>query len=205
MAVAFAFYQLRTEWGWPTWIAFLASLLVVAPAIGFLIDRVLFRSLVGSSQAAKIVVTMGLLITLQGAVLAIYGGQTRQVAPFLPTGDVRIGSTYVGYDQMIVVAIGIAVYAALTLFFRWSRTGVVMRAVVDDEPLAEGAGFPIARISTLTWVLGVMLAGLAGILFTPLLGLDSIILTLLVVQSFAAAVFGRLVSIPRTAIAAIGL
>ena len=71
-----------------------------------------------------------------------------------------------------------------------------MRAAVDDPDLIEAAGFSTVRLAAMTWSLGAMLAGLAGILFSPLLGLDSIILTLLVVQAYAAAVFGRLTSLP---------
>jgi branched-subunit amino acid ABC-type transport system permease component len=205
MVVAYAFYQLRTEWGLPTALAVAIALFVVAPAIGVILDRLLFRSLERASQAAKIVVTMGLLVLLQGGAVALFGARPKRVEPFLPTSTVRVASVYVGYDQMLVVAIAAAVLAALIVFFRSNRLGLVMRAVVDDRDLAEAAGFPVGRVTGFTWALGVMLAGLAGILFSPLLGLDTITLTLLVLQAMAAAVVGRLTSLPRTVAAAIGL
>ena len=205
MVVAYAFYQLRTEWGLPTILAAALALFLVAPLMGIALDRLLFRSLERASQAAKVVVTMGLLVLLQGGAVALFGARPKRVEPFLPTGAVDIGGVFIGYDQMIVVAIAAAALVGLELFFRRNRLGLVMRAVVDDRDLAEAAGFPVARVTGFTWALGVMLAGLAGILFSPLLGLDTITLTLLVLQALAAAVVGRLVSLPITAAAAIGL
>jgi branched-chain amino acid transport system permease protein len=69
----------------------------------------------------------------------------------------------------------------------------------------QSAGFSANRLSSLTWALGGVTAGLAGILFSPLLGLDSAILTLLVVQAYAAAILGRLTSLPRTFAGALAL
>jgi branched-chain amino acid transport system permease protein len=91
------------------------------------------------------------------------------------------------------------------VFFRVNRTGTAMRALVDDRQLAQAAGFSANRLSALTWALGGATAGLAGILFSPLLGLDSAILTLLVVQAYAAAIVGRLTSLPRTFVGAMVL
>jgi branched-subunit amino acid ABC-type transport system permease component len=203
MVVAYAFYELRTDLGFPTLVAAVVALAVVAPAIGLVVDRWLFRRLDEASQASKVVVTLGLLIALQGAVAAIFGATTKTVAPFLPQETVKVGSVFVGYDQMIVLALGVAVLGGLTLFFRNTRLGVVMRALVDNRHLAESAGFSSTRVSGITWAIGVVLAGIAGILFSPLLGLDTVTLTLLVVQAYAAAIFGRLESLPRTFVAAL--
>jgi branched-chain amino acid transport system permease protein len=76
--------------------------------------------------------------------------------------------------------------------------GVAMRAVVDNRDLVDLAGFRPERITTFTWALGCFLAGLAGILFAPLVELSPIALTLLVVKAYAAAILGRLVSLPLT-------
>jgi branched-chain amino acid transport system permease protein len=178
---------------------------VVAPAVGLIVDRLLFRRLDDASQASKIVVTLGLLTLLQGGVAATFGSKTQNVQPFLPQHAVKISSVYVGYDQMITVALSVAILGALLLFFRRSRLGLTMRAVVDNRQLTETSGFESSRITMFTWALGVVLAGLAGILFSPLLGLDTTTLTLLVVQCYAAAIFGRLVGLTRTFFAALAL
>ncbi len=205
MAVAYGFHQLREEVGLPTPLAALLALAVLAPALGIAADRLLFRDVDRAAQATKVVLTMGLLIVLQGGAVAIFGATAKRVPPFLPTSTFRMASINVGWDQVIIVAIGVVVLVALTLFFRSSRTGTAMRALVDDRQLVQAAGFSAQRLSALTWALGGATAGLAGILFSPLLGLDSATLTLLVVQAYAAAIFGRLTSLPRTFVGALAL
>lgn len=205
MASAYAYYQLRVEWQLPTWIALSLAIGVFAPGLGVLIDRVLFRSLETASQASKIVVTIGLLIFLTGAAQAVFGARPLSVPSFLPTSTFKIAGVNVGYDQAIVVAASVAMLVALTVFFRQSRLGVVMRAVVDNRALVGLAGFSAGRVSALTWALGSVLAGLAGVLITPFVGLDSTFLTLLVVKAFAAAAIARLVSLPVAFAAAFGL
>ena len=203
MAVAYGFYELREVYDVPTPIALVLSLGVLAPAVGVAVDRLLFRDLASSSQATKVVLTMALLITLQGSAVALFGANQRSMDPFLPTSAFDVGDVAVGWDQVIVVGLGLSVLVGLTLFFRRSRLGTAMRATVDDRDLARAAGFSAAKLGSLTWSLGVATAGLAGILFSPLLGLDSIILTLLVVQAYAAAIFGGLTSLARTFVGAL--
>ena len=198
MTVAYAFYQLRTEWGWPTALSILIALAVVAPLLGVAIDRLLFRSLEQSSQASKVVVPVGLLILLQQLAEIIYGSGSRPVAPFLPQSSIDLGSVQVGYDQLVIIAIALLVLGGLTVFLRSSRIGVAMRAVVDDRELVESAGFSSDRVTMFTWALGVFLAGLAGILFAPLVELSPIALSLLVVKAYGAAILGRLTSLPLT-------
>ncbi len=205
MATAYAFHVLREDVGMPTPLAIALSLLVFAPVLGIGIEALLFRGVDRAAQATKIVLTMALLIVLQGGAVAIFGATQKTVAPFLPTSTFEVGSVHVGWDQLIIVVLGVVVLGVLTVFFRTARVGTAMRALVDDRQLVQAAGFSANRLSALTWALGGATAGLAGILFSPLLGLDSVILTLLVVQAYAAAIFGRLTSLPRTYLGALAL
>jgi branched-chain amino acid transport system permease protein len=173
--------------------------------LGWVIDRFLFRNIAGTSQATKVVVTMALLIMLQGTAVAVFGAQPKAFDPFLPTSTFSLGAVNVGWDQLIVVVLGVVVLVALTVFFRFSRTGTAMRGAVDDPDLIRSAGFDAGRLGGLTWALGSATAGLAGILLSPLLGLDSVILTLLVVQAYAAAILGRLTSLVGAFVGAIVL
>ena len=205
MAGAFAFYQAREVWHLPTPVAFVFAIGVFAPILGWLIDRVLFRRMHEAAQTTKIVVTMALLIVLQGLAIAWFGATPRPVEPFLPTSTFLVLDVAIGWDQVIIVVLGLVVLGGLVGWFRFARTGVAMRAAVDNPRLTEAAGFSTARLGALTWALGAALASTAGVLFSPLLGLDSVLLTLLVVQAYAAAVFGHLTDLPRTAAGALAL
>lgn len=205
MVVAFAYYQLRVQWGMPTVLALVLSLLVVAPLVGVVIDRWLFRNLSGASQASKIVVTIGLLVLLSGGAGVVFGSEPKRVPPFLSRSTIDLGSVNIGYDQLTVVIVGGLVLVGLLVFFRVSRLGIAMRAVVDNRSLVRLGGFSADRISMATWALGTTLAGLAGVLFVPLVGLDTITLILLVVKAYAAAVFGRLIDLRVTYAAALAI
>ncbi len=205
MFSAYIFYTLRVEVGLPTWFAAVVAIVGVAPAIGVIIDRILLPRFSGASASSSIVISLGLLVALQGTAIAIWGGQTRSVAALFPTSSFGLFGVRVGYDQVFVVGIAVAVAIALTLFFRATQLGLQTQAVVGDRALTGLVGVDAKLVTTCAWVLGTVLAGLAGVLFAPLVGLDAVLLTLLVVQAFAAAVIGRLRSLPLANLGAYGV
>ena len=102
------------------------------------------------------------------------------------------------WHQLIVVGAAIAAAVALRLFFYRTRPGIATRAVVDDRELTALTGATPTRYSQLGWAMGCSLASLAGVLIAPLVNLDITTLTLLVVNGYAAAMVGRLRSLPLT-------
>jgi branched-subunit amino acid ABC-type transport system permease component len=205
MFATFIFYDLRVKAGWPTWLAAAIAVLVVAPAVGAAVDRLLLTRLTGASPTTYVVVSLGLLVALQSAAVAIFGGETRQVAALFPTRGFTLAGVRVGYDQAIVVAVAVAAALALVAFFRVTPLGLATRAVVGDRDLAELMGTDAKAVTTCSWMLGSAFAALSGVLFAPVVGLDAVLLTLLVIQAFCAAVFGRLRSLPLTNLGAYGI
>ncbi|HUR15071.1 MAG TPA: ABC transporter permease, partial [Mycobacteriales bacterium] len=202
MMAAFSYWQLTVAWGWPAWVALPGVLLVGAPLTGALVERVLIRPLRGAAADLSIVITLGLLLFLLGvANIAWKPTETRVLPPFLSSvSPVTIGSLTVTMNQVLIVIVAGAVALALKLLFSRTRIGIAMRGVVDDPDLAAMAGVSPARVQQLSWALGSGLAALAGILLAPLVTLSIITLTLLVINGYAAALFGRLKSLPRTAV-----
>jgi branched-subunit amino acid ABC-type transport system permease component len=197
MAATYAFYTLRVDAGWPTVLAAAVAVLGVGPAMGVVIDRLLLRRLVGAPSSTYVVVSLGLLVALQGIFVATYGAAPRRVEPFLPQSTFRLPGVNVGWDQAILVGIAALSGLGLVLFFR-TRFGVLTRAVVDDRDLATLARVDAGRVTSASWVIGCAFAALSGVLLSPILGVDAVILTLLVIQAFGAAAVGRLVSLPLT-------
>ncbi|HEV3354707.1 MAG TPA: branched-chain amino acid ABC transporter permease/ATP-binding protein [Acidimicrobiales bacterium] len=204
MVAAFLYWQLTVPWGWPPLPALLFVLLVAAPLFGALVERVLVRRLEGASLEVNLVVTIGLMLTLIGVANLFWNpkNSARTVAPFFPGHRFKVFLVYVDYHQAIVVAVAIAVAVGLRLFFSRTRTGIAMRAVVDNRDLAEMAGARPVRIGQLSWALGAGLAALAGILLSPVAPLDAVQLTLLIIGAIGAAVVGRLRSLPMTVVGA---
>ena len=79
MAATYVFYSLRVDAGWPTALAAAVAVLGVGPAMGVVIDRLLLRRLVGAPSSTYVVVSLGLLVALQGFFLAVYGAAPRRV------------------------------------------------------------------------------------------------------------------------------
>jgi branched-chain amino acid transport system permease protein len=207
MVAAFTYWQLTVGWGWPVWLALPAVLLVGAPLFGGLVERVLIRPLRGASADLSIVITLGLLLFLLGvANIAWKPTEARVLPPFLAgVSPVTIGSLTVTMNQVLIVVVALAVALSLRVLFSRTRIGIAMRGVVDDPDLAAMAGASPARVQQLSWALGSGLAALAGILLAPLVTLNIITLTLLVINGYAAALFGRLKNLPRTAVGGLAL
>src|SRR5687768_1571327 len=107
MFATYVFYSLSHDHGVPTPLAILIAVVIVAPAMGAVIDRVFLRRLEGAPAATYVVASIGLLVALQGLATALYGGLTRRVEPFLPTTTYRLFGVNVGVDQTIIVAVAV--------------------------------------------------------------------------------------------------
>ncbi len=197
---AAVYYQLRVESDWPNVPAFLAAVFVVAPLLGFVLERFLFRRLRTAPAVSKLVVSLGLLVALPEIVKlwigtdALYGVPTIWPNQFgiYHWGDYAID----GNEAATVIATVVSVIL-LTLLFRYTGLGLRMRAVVESPRMTELAGVNADRVSSMSWMLSSFFAGLAGVLIAPLFSqLAATHFTILLVASIAAAAFARLTSIP---------
>jgi branched-subunit amino acid ABC-type transport system permease component len=205
MFATYIFYELRVEAHWPTLLAVAVAVLGVGPVMGILVDRLLLARLEGASSAAYVVVSLGLLVALQGTAVAIFGGETHRVAPIFPTSSFRFAGVQVGLDQTIVVGVAVSAGLLLAALFRRTHTGLKMRAVVGDPELTELMGTDARAVKTLSWMVGCLFAALSGVLFAPVVGVDAVLLTLLVIQAFGAAIVGRLRHLGLTNVGAYGI
>jgi ABC-type branched-subunit amino acid transport system ATPase component/branched-subunit amino acid ABC-type transport system permease component len=196
-AAAYLFYWLRVDhhMAWP--LAGFISVVVLGVVFGFGLER-FARGLSGMTTALKIVGTIGLVLIVQGLATVKYGATARQFPGFLPRGTVRLVSVNVGYDQLIVTAVGLVAVSGLYVFFRVSRMGVAMRGVVDNADLLDLTGTSPAAVRRWSWVIGATFATLSGVLLAPSVNLDAILLTNLVIQGFGAAAIGYFSSLPLT-------
>ncbi|MBA3652834.1 MAG: ABC transporter permease [Actinobacteria bacterium] len=196
-AAAFVFFTLHVDWGWP-WPLAVATAVVVVGALGGLVVERVTRNVSEADSAAGVVVTVGLMLAVQGLVQWHYGVTTRQVAPFLAGTTGHIGGVAVTAQQTAAIVIAAAATVGLFVFLRTSRLGTEMRAVVDNSSLLDLNGSNPNRVRTAAWMIGSSFAALTGVLIAPFLGLDASLLTLLVVQAFGAVAVGRFRSLPLT-------
>jgi ABC-type branched-subunit amino acid transport system ATPase component/branched-subunit amino acid ABC-type transport system permease component len=188
---AYVFYELNVTAGlsWP--VAAAVAVLVIGPLMGLGME-LLARRIQGTSLALRIAATVGLLLAIEAAATLIFGTTTLRTVPvFLAPGhEVKIGGTNVNWSDIITFAFAVLTTLALTIYFRVARRGVAMRAVVDSPDLLGLMGTGPSATRRLGWIIGCSFAAAAGVLFAPLLPLDPVQLTLLVVAAFGAAAIG---------------
>ena len=211
MLAAFTYWQMRWGWGWPAPIALLVVLGVLAPLLGAALYGVVMRGLRNVSEVARIVVPVSVMLGFLALSTWIWDPtpRTPRLFPlFFGAGKtVTVGGVNLAWHEIGAMVIAVLVAIGLRFLFVATRTGVAMRAVVDDPDLLElNAGKP-ERLAMASWALGAFLAALAGVLITPIQGstMSATALTLLVIDAFAAAMFGRLRSVPRTFVGALVL
>lgn len=206
MFLAFVYWELRVRQGWPTPAALALTLLVIAPAIGVLLDVLVMRSLLkGASVATKLVVTLALLLAFQGAALAIWGIELRTLPGIWGDRVFSLVGINITWDQATTILAAVAVALGFRALFKRTRLGVAMRAVVDNRELCAVKGLNPNLVTAASWAIGSSLAGLAAILIAPGLNLEVNVLSLLVVSAYAAAVVGRLQNLPATFLGALAL
>ncbi|MFE5488591.1 ATP-binding cassette domain-containing protein [Streptomyces virginiae] len=217
---ALTFYELHSGLGRPAVPAALLVVFVLAPGLGWGLDRLMFRRLARVGETAQIVATIGLLVALPAAGLWAVELLADAGAPVKPAEN-RFGLPGVGpspakswqltegvgidSDQLITWVVTALVAVALWVLMRHTRIGLLLRATVDNRSLTELRGISADRLSSVAWMISSVLAGLAGVLATPLLGLSAHDFTLFLFVSATAAVIGRFASVPLAFAGGLGL
>jgi branched-chain amino acid transport system permease protein len=163
------------------WLAALVSGLAVA-IIGAGVERFLLRRLAGE-QLAQVLLTLGLSFIVSDLCLMIWSGDPLQpLAPEELRGVVRVGTLIFPLYRLAVVLVAVIVAAGLWFMVDWTRLGAMIRAGVDDAPIARVVGIRVSRLFTLVFALGAALAAFAGVVGAPILsvypGLDADMLPL---------------------------
>lgn len=203
MLAAFAYWQLL-DWGMPTLPAVLVVLFVLGPLYGVFVEAIVMRGLTNAPETSRLVVSVALLAASLGLGIWIWPpDEARPLARFFPREFVTVLGVRISWHELLALLLAVAVAVGLRLLLRSTRTGITMRAVVDDRGLAALNGARPDRSAMFAWALGCSLAALAGILLAPLQTLAHLPLTLLIVNAYAAAMLGRLRNLPLTFVGAV--
>ncbi|MFI6550639.1 ATP-binding cassette domain-containing protein [Streptomyces prunicolor] len=196
MVCAYALRQCVVGWGWPLWLGALVTLLFLAPGIGVVLERFVFRplSVLGGDPAQTLVASIGVFVLLVGGAALVWGQGARDDAPELVSAD--------PWGQLAVVLV---LATGVGAVIRWTRFGRELRAVVDDRQLAVLGGVDADRVAAAGWAFGSFTAGLTGVLLAPYVRLDPYGLPLLVMEVVAVAVAARMRSLPVAVVVALGI
>ncbi len=198
---AFVFTLLVQNENLPVWLAFVISVVLVAPALGLVFDRFLFRRIPSSNTMAKLITGITLFVGIPALIPVIFGTNNQYNPPAILFNPnvvyFRIaGSPINGIDLATVVSTAV-VLLALVLLMRFTPLGLQMRGAVESRRLVQLDGVNAGRVIASAWAISSFMAGLAGVLLAPLYGqLQSDDYATLVVAAFAAAAWAVLRSMP---------
>ncbi len=182
---------------WP--IAAAITILVLGPIMGLGME-ILARHLAAVATELQVLATVGLSLSIVGALGLLYQDQGQlPYDPFLPTETIKLFGTYVGYDQIILFGVALTAVIILYLFFRFTRAGTEMRAVVDNPPLLDVMGTNPNSVRRRAWIIGTVFAAMSGVLLGPILAtLNAGSFLTIIISSFGAAAIGAFSSLPLT-------
>ncbi|HLH91002.1 MAG TPA: branched-chain amino acid ABC transporter permease [Xanthobacteraceae bacterium] len=158
------------------WLAALLSAAAMA-VIGAIIERFLLRRLAGQ-ELAQVLLTLGLSFVVADACLMIWTGDPWQPeTPHAFQGALQVEGLFFPIFRLVIVLVAVAIAIALWLLVDWTRLGAMIRAGVDDAPMARVVGIKVSQLFTLIFALGAGLAAFAGVIGSPVLsvypGLDN--------------------------------
>jgi branched-chain amino acid transport system permease protein len=193
--IARFYYFLHTQHAWGIGPAAVVSIVLTGPALGVVLYFVLFRNLRLAPPLIKIVATVGLSVIFPPAATLMFGNETILTAPGLAPQPVRVFrflGVPVTLDQVIVYGCVIVIMVAGALILRYTDVGLRIRAMVDSPAMTSLSGTNPDAVSVGVWAASTLLAGLAGVLAAPVIGLGSADFTLLMAAAFAAVIAAKL-------------
>jgi branched-chain amino acid transport system permease protein len=175
------------------WAGFFLAL-VAGLVLGAVLERTVVRPTVGKAPLNSVIVTIGLLIFLEGLAGIIYGGQYRSFPAAFSIKGLKIGSVALGISpsDLFTAAAVLAAALALALVFQYTSVGLRLRATAFSPDIARLLGIRIGRVLTLGWALAGLFGALAGVLVTPNTFLYPNSMDSIFVLGFTAAVIGGL-------------
>ncbi|MFH0845669.1 MAG: branched-chain amino acid ABC transporter permease, partial [Pseudomonadota bacterium] len=197
---AFLCWSLIFQFKFPPWLGVLAAL-GLAALFGMVLERFPLRAMIGQPLFAIIMVTLTVGLCLRGLLTAIWGGMSWKVfkPPLLPPEPVVIGELMLSQQHIYGFFIAVFVVVMLSLFFKYTRAGLAMRIVAEDNQVAQAMGISVRRVFRNTWAISAILAAIGGILLGSINGIN-IPLANIGLKAIPAALIGGLQSIPGAVI-----
>jgi branched-chain amino acid transport system permease protein len=163
-------YSMLVQVELPLWIAF-PVVILFALFLGWTIERFALRPLIAQPILSLITVTLGVAYFIEGVVTFIWPWSVDALPRFFPTTPIRIGTAVVSQEYLWVAVISLIVFGLLSLFFKYHRMGIAMRATADDQLAVQACGIPVSRIFSMSWMFACVLAAIGGVLISSIGGI----------------------------------
>jgi branched-chain amino acid transport system permease protein len=192
---AFIFLAFSVKWNLPIYLSFLLTL-VGTFALGFVIERLFLRPLIGEALIEVIMLTVGLAAMFKGLLLVIFGGNLFNYPDFLPAGlTIKWGAINIPPVYVASFIIGVIFLSIFGFFFKYSSQGIYMRSVADNQPAALSLGVHVRRVFALSWAIAALVCAISGIILGIMNGINVHDISVLGLKVFPVVILGGLESI----------
>jgi len=182
-------WTLTQNHGWPYWPAFVMTL-AVSLVGGFGVHQAVVRPVERGSLLRVVIVTIGLLLLLNGLTTWIWGGEVRNVQSPFPTRTIDIGGVAISIQDLGTIAVCFATVVVLWAFFQFTKIGLALRAAATNPAEARLVGVRVTWMLGFGWGLAAVLGAVAGAMAAPTIFLDPNLMEAVLIYAFAAAVLG---------------
>jgi branched-chain amino acid transport system permease protein len=205
MLGAFAAYIMLDQFGINYWLALVLAPLIVG-ALGVVIERAFLKRLYGLDPLYGLLLTFGLALLLEGLFRELYGtsGQNYPV-PELLSGSTNLGFMVLPNYRAWVVLASLVVCLGTWFLIERTRLGAYLRAGTENAKLVQAFGVNVPVMVMLTYGAGAALAALAGVLAAPVIQVNPLMGSNLIIVVFAVVVIGGMGSILGSVITGLGL
>jgi len=160
-------YGMLVQAGMPVWLGIIA-VIIFALLLGWIIERFILRPLIAQPILSLITVTLGLAYFLEGITTTIWPWSTDALPRLFPTEPIHIGPAVVSQEYLWAAIISLGLFVLLTLYFKYSRMGIAMRATADDQMAVQACGIPVTKIFSRSWMFACVLAAIGGVLMSSI-------------------------------------
>lgn len=197
---AFSLWFLYDGLGLPLWLSLIICVLFVG-FLGFLLERIAMRPLIGQPLFSAFFMTFGLYIVLEAVYYTVLAGIPRGYTGLLPSQQFYLGDVAIYSGGLLIIGIALLVFLLVGLFFRYTGVGLRMRAASEDHELAQSSGINVRQVFSLVWIGSGIIAGLAGIAAGNILGIAVMLPLFIIIKALITAIVGGLDSIAGALIA----
>ncbi|WP_153127084.1 branched-chain amino acid ABC transporter permease [Peribacillus tepidiphilus] len=179
-------------------IPFIAALfitLLFSAILGFVVERIVLRPFIGEPVISMIMATIGLSSILAGIVHIIWGHETRVFPKIFSDKPVQLGEIVIAPVYLWSLVIVVIMLLIFTLFFKYSKLGIAMRATADDQQAALSMGISVKVIFAVAWAIAAIVSAVGGVLLGNINGVNSS-LSAIGLKVLPVAILGGLDSIP---------
>ena len=190
---ALFFYLGYVILGLPLWASGLMGL-VLGALLGFSIERVCLRPLIGQPLFTGFLMTFAIFMVLDGVFALILRGEAWGFPDFLPKGELTVAGVRVYLSGLYSVGISLLVFLIVLLMFRYTKMGLGMRATAESHQLAQSVGIKVRSIFSLVWILSAVVAVVAGVMLARYYDIR-FMLTMVAFKAMVVAIVGGLDSL----------